>query len=67
MKQPKCIDCGKNGVRIACNSCSNVFSVCDEHREQYFMIINSECVCIDCQNAGMGGIGQYIASRKGRG
>jgi len=58
-----CIDCGKPGQTISCNSCSNKISVCDQHLPDYFPISGkSENVCIDCTNAGMGGEGRWIAT-----
>lgn len=59
----KCIDCRKEGKKINCNCCSNAISVCREHEKEYFLITESEIVCIECQNAGMGGEKRYISRR----
>jgi len=63
MRTIKCFDCGKKAEQLECNSCSTKISVCPEHRKEYFPIdTENEFVCIDCVNAGAGGIKRWIAS-----
>jgi len=61
MKIGKCINCGNAGERLQCNSCSNTLCVCPDHRGDFFPVdTQSELVCVDCVNAGMGGEGRYL-------